>query len=695
VSSRATSTCCRSPSRRRPSPRRCAGCSTASEGRPGGAAAALLPALVAAAFAAGLGTLAGGVGGARAAAAHALLLGGAALAGAAWPDPLRLGAAGRFLPPALWAAVLASAWASPAPRAGLLAALFLPAFFLLPAAVARVWRHPASAARGTAAIAAAVALVAGWALWDLGSQGAGRAAAPLGHHNLLAAWLVPLLPLALLPLRAPGAPRWIAGGAGLLAAAALVATRSLLGALALGVEAALALVWWRRGRRWLVPAALLALLTQVPRLAGILAGEDPSTAARAVYLAAGWRGFLARPLLGWGPGTTAWTIGGWLRPVPGVNPPGEVVGDLHSLPLELLYTLGATGSLLAVAAGGLFLWRRRGERRTAVDPRLLAAGWIGLAGAATAALGGAPLAVTALPVVWTVAAGATLAAAAPPPAGAPPRRVRSAVPVAYAVVVALVVAPRDGAHLAYDRAVRAGVGEAAAAALADAVRLDPSFPLYRARLAWLRAEAYPGGAAAREARAAAASAGGLSPLWLAAGASGRAAGEAWTAEALARACALDPLGALAPFHRLVLAPEAPAAPEEGARALLGEPRLLASPLWVERPALLAAVGDRLRRLEGVDRGWLEALVARLPEALAPENGGGPGAPAAEVVTLGLEMDADPATAFSLYAFRRRPWPATLAPVALRGPLAARLQIPPATTLPTTRREALAMGCGGG
>ena len=69
--------------------------------------------------------------------------------------------------------------------------------------------------------------VAAWALVAWRWFETPGASLPLGHHNLLAAWLVAPLPLAVLPWREGGAGRWLALVAGLLALAALVATRSL------------------------------------------------------------------------------------------------------------------------------------------------------------------------------------------------------------------------------------------------------------------------------------------------------------------------------------------------------------------------------------------------------------------------------------------------------------------------------------
>ena len=208
---------------------------------------------------------------------------------------------------------------------------------------------------------------------------------------------------------------------------ATIAGRSLGGGLALTAEAVLAAVWfgaggdgggvharrwqgwrgwqgwrhWRQGRSWRawrVAAGLLLLAAalaagQLARMRRIGSGRDPSAAARAVYLRAGWEGWRERPWLGWGPGSAAWTAAWFLVPRPGLNPWGEAVGELHSLPVELAYETGALGLAAAAAVAALFVARRWRERHAACDPDLLAAGCLGLAGGgvawlSTAALGG-------------------------------------------------------------------------------------------------------------------------------------------------------------------------------------------------------------------------------------------------------------------------------------------------------------------
>ena len=330
--------------------------------------AGLLPALLLALFGAWCGTFAWGAAAPASAAAALLLLGTLAWIGAPWRDPLRLGVAGRWLPAALWIAAAASAWASPVPRAGRVAVLLLPAFLGLPAAMERCWRREADRRWGLRALALVVAAVALWSLVDWWFLGSPRPAMPLGHHNLLAAWLVILLPLAVLPAREPGPWRLAGLAAGSFALLAILASRSLAGfaALALIAVVGFASRASERQRRWwavLLALALLVSFIRLPRLLRIASGQDPSARARSAYLEAGWKGFAARPVLGWGPGSAAWTAAAFLDPVPGVNPRGEAVGELHSLPAQLAYELGLTGLLLSLSLAAIFFIRRMSERQ--------------------------------------------------------------------------------------------------------------------------------------------------------------------------------------------------------------------------------------------------------------------------------------------------------------------------------------------
>jgi hypothetical protein len=625
---------------------------------------------------------------------HALLLVAALHGAPAWVQPLGLGRRGRFLHVALWVTVLASSWASVVPRAGRTVAILMPAWILLPAAVARCWRSAPARRLGTTAVAWAVAAVGALALADLWRAGAPRAAMPLGHHNLLALWLLALLPVALVAGRGTAAGRAGAVAATVLGGGALLTSGSLAGGLGLvavllAAAARRALAGDREERRRRRAAALglaaaaVALLVAVgPRLADVALGRDPSTAARLGYARAALDGLRARPILGWGPGSVPWTVSEWLRPVPGVNPPHELVGDVHSLPLQVLYELGATGGLFAAAVVLLFPWRRLVALPVAADPALVRGGLLGLLGAGVALLAAAPVAVPAVPWALALAAGAALAGEGPGRWPLEERRSLRELPAwAYAAVAAFLLWPQDAAHLAYDRSLAAGGG--ARGALARAVRLDPEFPLYRAHLAASRPASGPG--AAEEAVRAAEGAWGVAGLWLLAGSAALEAGEPWAAIALERACRLDPLGATAPFLLAASDPGAAEAPERAARALAAEPRLAAATLFARRPELLAAALAELSRWDGIDPAWRRAM-ADAVAGLGPAGRGG-------TAELRVAVDRRGSESLALHLFRRGPRPLGLGPVAVDSSRAAALTLPPATALPGTSPGAFSeRGC---
>ena len=672
----------------------------------------LVPALLAALYAAWCGNLLGGVTAAGSTTALAALLLTLGVFAGPWRDPLRLGRAGRLAPLGLWIAVAASAWLSPVPRAGLEAVVLLPAYLCLPGAVARCWEREAARRLGARGMAAAVALLAAWALVaELTggesaaaapdalaaaprgvSPGFGATLAPLGHHTLLATWLATLLPLALLPLREKTAWRWLGAGAGVLGIAGVLVGRSLAGGAAVACEALVAAAWFagrgRRLRRRL--AAALALLgmalaiSQVPRLARIAARRDASALARAVYIQAGWQGWRERSWLGWGPGSVPWTAAWFLAPQPGLNPWGEAVGELHSLPVHLAYETGALGLLSVLATAGVFLGRRWTERRAAVDPGLLAAGCLGVAGAGIAWLGTAAVAVAALPLALAAAAGAALAGGAAAATRAalevPRRRLAADVGTAcvYGLAAAAALLAPEMARWHYDRAVAAGQAgrrPAALSELAAAVRLDPEFPLYRLRLALLQDGGTGEARAAALALSAAREGQGVGLLWLAAGILGRADGEVWAPAALEQGCALDPLSPFPPFYLMASAPGAAAAPRLGARALLAEPRLMAATFWEGREPLFRQALEEVRRWPGVDAGWKLALLAAAPT---------PSSRRGSFVRQELIIDSAGFTqATSLHLFRRLPWVARWQLLRLRESVVVRLVIPPATALRST------------
>ncbi len=633
----------------------------------------LLPPLLLALFGAWCGTFAWGPSSPASAVAALALLGSLLWIAPPWRDPLRLGATGLLLPWALWIALAASAWASPVPRAGWVALILLPAFLVLPGVVERCWRREEDRRRGLRALALAVAGVALWSLIDWLALGSPRPAMPLGHHNLLAAWLVILLPLAVLPARELGAWRFAGFAAGILAAGAILASRSLAGCAALAATALLAFGFRagrsRQRRAWiaLLAAALLVSLVQLPRALRIASGMDLSAQARGAYLAAGIRGFAARPMLGWGPGSVPWTAAAFLEPVLRVNPWGESVGDLHSLPVQLGYELGATGLLLVAGLAVLFFLRRIAEREEGRDPALLLGGLLGLGSGAVASLGSGALAVTALPLAAAVAAGAALA-------GSGRGKARSSrLPVRiYALAALIALSPLEIARWHYDLgrlAAGANREPEAEAQLAAAARIDPEFPLYPLHLALLRARTPEGRGPAAELALRAAERGGAVPsLWIVAGILGHSAKAPWAGTALERACFLDPLDPFPPFYGMLADRADPEAPGRGAQALLDEPRFAAAVFWERHPDLLVRALAAVRDWPGVDAGWKQALLAAVPP---------PGGRSGPTVKVQLTIDTDPEETLSLTAFRRRPWATAWSLVEVRQTLWEGLRVPPA------------------
>lgn len=614
----------------------------------------VLPALLLLLFSTWCGTWGGAADGARSVVAHLVLLGLLALAGDF--NPLRLSRWGNLLLGGLVFSVALSFLFSPVPRAGRVGVLLLPAFLAIPPFVERCWPDAQSRRRGLLAIAIVVGLVAGWALLDMWHFETRVTALPLGHHNLLAAWLVALLPISLLPWRDGGFSRVVAGGAGLLALAALVATRSLSGLMALGVVLVVAVAWRpKRATKWrplgatLLALGLLALgWAGRSRLQAVLTGNDLSTDARRGYLEAAWRGASQRPLVGWGPGSVSWTLSSFLEPRPGVHPPDQVVADPHSLPFRLVYEIGGLGLALLVALGVVVL--RTNTRFVPTGPSVRHAALLGLLGWGIASLAGRPLSAPALPLVAMMLLGMLQASRwqaselrASELEASPPRATRGlrGGMMATAMALAVFLAPADFAHLLYDRATAANSADQVDL-LRRASRLDPDFPLYPIRLALLDP---PEGSAEHGADLA----NGIAHFHLLAGLQAGEEDQDTARDAWLRACELNPLGALAPFHLALAAEDQdPRASVWAARALLADPILLAAEAWRQRPGLRDAALGELRGRDGVDPAWTQSLAKSL-ESIRRMGG-----PTRRVV---LEMDGEDAASLSLHAFRRRPWPA--------------------------------------
>ncbi len=644
------------------------------------------------------------------AAGAALLLVFAFLGRRSFLDPLAVGGGAwpwwPAVPGALWLIVLLSWIQSPVGRAGEAVVLFLLPAAWAAAGIGRLLGSEAAVRTALAGCAVVGVAASTWALAMQPLHEQGRAALPIGHHNQLALVLVAILPPAVLGAWRAAGPdrRRLRLGATLFVAAVLVwtlaATGSMSGLAALIVQAVAAAAWilWRsRGRRLLVPlAALLALgaglalatawagsRLDVPgplgRLGAVLRLEDPSLLARRTYAEAAASGFADRPLLGWGPGSTSWTLANHWRPAPGVHPPGEVVTDAHSLLAQAPYELGIAASVLLLLLAARYGRVRLGELGDprVRDPELLATALLGLTGAGVCLVFGVFAVVTAVPAVLILNLGLAAAARAASADGDPldslPPWWRRGLQITFAVWLVVALGwtwQRTSSARSYELAVAGGGTDLLRMAAAS----DPSFPLYQARLdPWAAAEA----------------ADGLAPLWLLAGVDQTVDIERRRL-ALERACDLDPLSGLAPFELMGLEREAGAAATDprvaarAARAILAEPLLLAAATFEGDPDLRAEVHRRIQSWPGLPPGWLAAF-EELWFGLDWSNGGeGP-----PLDVLSVDADGRPAVSLSLFAFRRPPWPLSIAAVPLRShrlEFIATHDLPAATRLPESAPE---------
>jgi hypothetical protein len=211
------------------------------------------------------------------------------------------------------------------------------------------------------------------------------------------------------------------------------------------------------------------------------------------------------------------------------------------------------------------------------------------------------------------------------------------------------LAPLEMGRFHYDRAVAASDPRQARSHLERAVAWDPSFPLYRFRLALLLSPA-DRRAAAREAYSAARLGQAVPLLWTAAGALGASAGRPWARDAFHAACWNAPDQPLPYFYLMALDPDDHRAPLYGARALLAEPRLAAAVFWRRAPHLFAQSQAEALALPGLDPGWRQAFAQRAAAQGTPDAAEG------ERQYLELSLDHSASESVSLFVFRRRPWP---------------------------------------
>ncbi len=219
-------------------------------------------------------------------------------------------------------------------------------------------------AQGIAAVGAILAVVSfiGWRWEGIGQSGIVRNDVPFGHSTYTAGALVLVLPwLVYESLKSTRTRRigWIT--ASLVAFAALLATSSRGGVLAIGAVGAIGagLVgfhapWSRRNKIVVVGLTLAILclavaanprLREMVRIGGWGHSSQESNAQRNAMIEAGWRMGLDRPMIGWGPGTVPlvypqerWRLHGGV----------DNVLQLHNTPAQLWAGLGLGGALALV-----------------------------------------------------------------------------------------------------------------------------------------------------------------------------------------------------------------------------------------------------------------------------------------------------------------------------------------------------------
>lgn len=228
------------------------------------------------------------------------------------------------------------------------------------------------------------ALAAAWGLTAFVARETPRVASPLGHHNYMAGFLLLHLPLTFEAFatgkKAAARAGWLL--ALLLEICALVFTGSLAGiavgfALAFGLAASRVAAGARPLATRLAPvAALVAVIAggavllvrpDMPvmgglrgRVLGIFArGADPSLSLenRVRFARAGAAMLAARPLAGWGLGSVPLASGLYREQTPGVAAAGEVIPQLHNLPVNVLAEGGLPAAALLLALFVMVLGR--------------------------------------------------------------------------------------------------------------------------------------------------------------------------------------------------------------------------------------------------------------------------------------------------------------------------------------------------
>jgi len=183
---------------------------------------------------------------------------------------------------------------------------------------------------------------------------------PLGSKVLMAGLLTLTLPLAIGKFNEAQRvhkPLWLASA--LILAGGIVATRSAVAIVLLPFAIALPLVLANkiRGRMIAAVALATAILFGTIYFTRFRGGTDSTQSLenRVRYWSGALPAIAERPLLGWGSGQVGLQYPPFRIQRAGYAPSGEVVPDLHSVPIQSAYEFGLIGLTLRIAAFGVLL----------------------------------------------------------------------------------------------------------------------------------------------------------------------------------------------------------------------------------------------------------------------------------------------------------------------------------------------------
>jgi O-antigen ligase len=200
-------------------------------------------------------------------------------------------------------------------------------------------------------------------------QGYRELALPLGNRVLMAGLLTVVAPLAIGFAQGASRARMVLGvlGAGIIVAG-IVETRSAA-AMAILPFSMLSSVMVGRKRIRYFPVFVLGLLgvsvavwfskfEPLVRIKSVITRGADTTSSwdnRVRYWTGSLNAIKEKPLLGWGAGQVGISYPPYRIQRSGFAPSGEVIADLHSVPLQWAFEFGLTGTILRLVGFGFFL----------------------------------------------------------------------------------------------------------------------------------------------------------------------------------------------------------------------------------------------------------------------------------------------------------------------------------------------------